>query len=754
MPGAEVLRASDFESSSVVAKSLPVVHRWLTRVLCLSLAILLCPVSVFPSESSSHHTAIELLANVRSIHPGDHFLIGVRLTMEKGWHTYWKNPGESGLSTEIHWALPASIAANPIEWPIPEKHLEAGDILTYGYSGETMLLVSMTASSSLRPGESITLTGQVTWLECERTCVPGKATVSLVLPVTPALPQPDHEKLFQRYQNLLPATLPTSLELIPSFKRQEIAFVVSGVPPGGSRSGWDFYPEILPNAIVGRPVVTSSGNSVSFTLPVTTDHSGDSARDLRGILMVPDSTGRLKGYSVNIRLSPEAIMAVSGTTGVLDRKFNIPTSASPQSLLISLLFALVGGFLLNIMPCVLPVIALKIFGLVKMAGDQPARVKVMGLFFALGILVSFLALALIVILLQAAGRQIGWGFQFQEPLFVIAMSVVVFAFGLSLFGVFEVRLPAKAVEGVGTVLQKHEGKGVLTSFWEGVFATILATPCTAPFLGAALGFAFAQPPWIILLIFATVAIGMALPYIVLTARPAWMRFIPKPGEWMVTAKQIMGFLLMATLVWLLYILGQQLGVEGITWTAALLVVVAVACWMIGRFITLSSTRTRASVIWGIAALLIVGGYVSFVAPLLAERAQMSSATDVEAADSGGIAWERFSPDILESHLKARKAVFVDFTADWCLTCKVNEKAVMARNEVVTKFKTSGIVAMRADWTNGDQQITKLLAKFGRSGVPLYVIFPEGKPDDPIVLPEVITPSIVINAIDEAFKGTR
>jgi thiol:disulfide interchange protein DsbD len=383
----------------------------------------------------------------------------------------------------------------------------------------------------------------------------------------------------------------------------------------------------------------------------------------------------------------------------------------------------------------------------------------LGWFFSLGILASFLALALVVIILKAASEQVGWGFQFQEPLFVIVMSAVVFAFGLNLFGVYEIQVPHAAVSRVGSAIEQQEkkGKAYLASFGEGVFATILATPCTAPILGTALGFAFAQSAGVTLLIFGCTALGMALPYLLLTIRPAWMKFLPKPGEWMVSAREFMGFLMMATLLWLLYILGKQLGMEAVIWTGAFLLVVGVSCWLVGRFATLTATRVRYLLTWAVAALLMVLGYAGFVAPLLEARALLAiderNEIAMNAGHAQGIQWRPFSLAKLESYLREKKTVFIDFTAEWCLTCKVNEKTVMADTKVIEKFRSTGIVAVRADWTNRNPEIAHLLSKFGRSGVPLYVILPADRPYDPIVLPEVITPGIVLGAIDRAFAAT-
>jgi thiol:disulfide interchange protein DsbD len=416
-----------------------------------------------------------------------------------------------------------------------------------------------------------------------------------------------------------------------------------------------------------------------------------------------------------------------------------------------LFFAFLGGLLLNIMPCVLPVIALKVFGLVKMAGDRPARIRGLGFSFAAGILASFLALAMVVIILQLAGQQVGWGFQFQEPRFVIAMAALVFAFGLSLFGVFEINLPGSAVMGISSAVAHQKGSGYSASFGEGVFATVLATPCTAPFLGSALGFAFAQPWWVILLIFTCVAAGMAIPYVVLTARPAWIRFLPKPGAWMVSAQQFMGFLMMATLLWLLYILGKQMGMEAVIWTGAFLLTVGFACWLIGKFATLAASRRAYWLTWIAAVLLVGGGYLLFLVSAL----DINTAIEVEssgipaAAAGEGIEWKQFSLAGLEEDLKGDRPVFLDFTAEWCLTCKVNEKTVLDAKEVIERFHAQNVLAVRADWTNRNPHITRLLSKFGRSGVPLYVIFPPGRSGTPIVLPEVITRGIVLEGLDKA-----
>ncbi len=513
---------------------------------------------------------------------------------------------------------------------------------------------------------------------------------------------------------------------------------------------------------MGRTKVTATPSKATLYVPLSVYEKTDRPFTFRGVIVYRMEGGERRSTVIEVPLSREFCsgLPIAGAApapgNILDQTFStVQSGSAAQPLYLYVLYAFIGGLLLNIMPCVLPVIGLKIFGLVKMAGDDKPKVKKLGWVFSLGILASFLALALLVILLKSAGEQVGWGFQFQEPLFVIAMCAVVFAFGLSLFGVYEINLPGSAVAGVGDAVAKVGGKdgGYTASFSEGVFATILATPCTAPILGTALGFAFSQPAGIILLIFTSTALGMALPYLLLTSKPGWMRYLPKPGEWMVTAKQFMGFLMMATLLWLLYVLGKQLGMEGVIWTSAFLLCVGLACWMIGRFATLVASRASSIRTWVAALIVVVAGYWIFLESILDVRSVIAGVPTTSQTSSSGtsqaIQWQPFSLDGLNARLQENKTIFIDFTAEWCLTCKVNEKTVLADERVIQRFRSAAIVPIRADWTSRNPDITRLLSKFGRSGVPLYVIFPAGKANQPIVLPEVITSGIVIDAIDQA-----
>ncbi len=729
-------------------------------------AILLLSPPVRAQSGAPHaaHTRVTLVADVSAVVPGGSFTVGVLMNMDPGWHTYWHNPGDAGLATEIRWDVPAGFVPGDIHWPLPHKSMDSGDVLSYGYSKENMLLVPFTAPASIAPGTTVTLKARVTWLECQNICVPGEASLHVTLPVARGSAQPANSSLFATYEKQVPPAWRDGSGLSVSLTAarggvnvrltagEGAAFNTSGSP--------DFYPEEFGDLIPGRTKVSPGPNLISMSVPLSAGGPVTRPVSVKGVVLFTDGAGVAHTGALEVSVPPESLAAgtssgtPSGTNGgsILDRQFEISSAQGGAGpLVLYILFAFIGGLLLNVMPCVLPVIALKVFGLVKMAGDQPARIRGLGISFAAGILASFLGLALVVIVLQVAGQQVGWGFQFQEPRFVIAMAALVFAFGLSLFGVFEINLPGKVVTGISSAVAQKTGKGYGASFGEGIFATVLATPCTAPFLGSALGFAFAQPWWIILLIFTCVAIGMAVPYVVLTSRPAWIRYLPKPGAWMVAAQQLMGFLMMATLLWLLYILGKQMGMEAVIWTGAFLLSVGLACWLVGRFATLTASRRSYWATWGGAVLIVVAGYLLFLVSALDINTALAveTAGTPASASSDGIQWKQFSLAGLEEDLRGDRPVLLDFTAEWCLTCKVNEKTVLNSREVTDRIRAMNVLAVRADWTNRNPDITKLLAKFGRSGVPLYVVFPPGRSDTPIVLPEVITSGIVLDALDRA-----
>ena len=662
----------------------------------------------------------DALANVSAIVPGEPFLVGVRLKMEPHWHTYWKYPGDAGIPTDIKWQVPEGWRFGDIQWPIPLRLEEPGDILIYGYHDEILLIQQVTPPKNLTSA-SANLSAKVSWLVCEKICIPGDGTVNLSLPIA-AANSPANTDLFARFQRQLP-TAPAA-DFSASWKADTAGLVLRVSHPDlGKFSSVEFFPSPPENVAVGHPRLASRDGNVS-TFDVPLDNANRKFKSLPGLVVFGSSNDAPDRGAWDI--------SVGRKTAAANEKSTL------SEIIRFLIFGFIGGFILNLMPCVLPVISLKIFGFIQQAGQSRARIFRSGLAFIAGIFVWFLGLALVLVIIKSGGGQPVWAAQFTNPYFVLAMSAVVLVFALNLFGVFEINLPQWLSRRAVAAESAHGDAG---SFFQGVFATVLATPCTAPFLGTALGFAFTQSAIVILSIFASIALGMSLPYFLLSVQPAWLKFLPKPGPWMLRVKQLMGFLLIATLLFLLSVLGAQRGVAALIWTCAFLLVLSVACWLKGAFMTpIASARTRGSVLLVITLIVIGSGYY-FIGEKFKSASIAASAT---ASDGSG--WEKFTPERLASELQQGHPVFIDFTAEWCITCKFNESTVLETAAVRAAFSEHQIVKLKADWTNGDPAITKLLKQFGRPGVPLYVLYPGGTAQ-PYVFPELLTKNIVLEKLE-------
>jgi len=666
----------------------------------------------------------KLLADTTTVVPGQPFTAGLLLKMAPGWHTYWQFPGDAGIPTEIKWNLPPGWKAGPIQWPIPLKLKEPGDIQIYGYQDEVLLMVALTPPPKIAES-SVKLAAAADWLVCEKICIPGSAEVQLDLPVG-GQATPANADLFAKYRNRLPRPLPPSAGSALHWSRQSNAFRLTIADKSlAQNASMDFFP--LPDSatLIGHPrrEPTAEGATV-FAIPI--EEAAANVHSLDGLIVFDHQAWSLGATAAN----------TDGTAPVPPA----PTmrTAATDGLLKLLLFGFLGGLILNLMPCVLPVISLKIFSFIQHAGDSRARIFGNGLAFTAGIFAWFLGLALLMIALKSAGHEITWAFQFTNPYFVVAMSAVVLVFALNLFGVFEITLPAAATTGL---LGWSAREGYAGSFFQGVFATILATPCTAPYLGTALGFAFAQSAAIILLMFVAIAAGMSAPYLLLSAQPAWLRFVPRPGPWMVRVKQFMGFLLLATLLFLLWVIGIARGADAAIWVSAFLLALSIGCWMLGSFSTPTASRTQRSLVLVLILILVLGSGFYFIGQ------KFSAAKTVASLTKDG--WIPFSPERVQAELAAGHTVFVDFTAAWCITCKFNEASVLESAAVKSAFERYGVVKMKADWTNADPVITKTLKQFGRVGVPLYVLYPAANPNQPIVLPELLTQSLVLNHLQSA-----
>jgi thiol:disulfide interchange protein/DsbC/DsbD-like thiol-disulfide interchange protein len=679
---------------------------------------------------STPHVRAELLLEKPSIAPGESFDVALRLRMKDGWHTYWKHPGDSGEPTDIRWNLPPGFTAGDIRWPYPQK-ISLDPLTTYGYEGEVMLLVPFKAAGDAKPGTAARVTADVHWMVCEKICIPEDVTLALDVPIGegPVVPTEPAASAFASARAKLP--VPADGWKIAA-SEQDKQFVLRIDPPQGVvlDGNVQFFAASGPLIEYSAPQPTSvDGGVVTMRLVRSPYLTGTPAR-INGILLAANG-GRGGGpaaFELDVPFSAATATAPGVTAATA-------TTAVPPTLLVALALAFAGGVILNLMPCVFPVVSLKILGFVQSAGDDPRRVRAHGLTFASGVLVAFWALAALLLGLRAAGEEIGWGFQLQSPAFVAAMAFLLFGLGLSLTGVVEIGTSLTRIGGGG-------GSGYRSSFMNGALATVVATPCTAPFMGAALGFAMTQSAGTSMLIFTALGAGMAAPYVALSAWPALLRFLPRPGAWMVRFRHLTAFPLFATVAWLTWVFGHQTGIDGVLRLLLGLTLLALGLWIWGQWVTLSAAeRTK----W--VARTAGAGFIA-VGLVLAGTSAPTATAAPSSQPAEGIVWEVYSEERVAEHRAAGRPVFIDFTAAWCLTCKVNERVAFRSDEVQQLVKARNIAMLKADWTSKDPAITRALAGFGRSGVPLYVLYEADPAAQPRLLPEILRPGILLDAFSK------
>jgi thiol:disulfide interchange protein DsbD len=757
-----------------------VVRSILTATL-LAIAALAPPAAAAPSgdtasglDLGSHKGQVtaRLLADVVDIAPGQPFRLGVEITMQPGWHTYWENGGDAGLPTTIDWELPEGFSAGPILWPVPHRYEEEENLVTFGYADRVILLTEVTPPGTLPEGP-FRIQGAVEWLQCKDICVPGGEDLDLTLGrADQPVPAPDPVlRAFAAAAGQLPADAAEasnlgvqvfqSLDAVPPGESAEVAVVFSGAGNADpAESG--FFPRPSDTLWMRDGAFHRAGDDLALIIPVEVDTAVDPGAvvPLPGVVRLVRPEGDiLVSFEVPVTVADAGQAGVPTDAPVFSARGSSAgggaAEATGPGLLRYLIMAFFGGMILNVMPCVLPVISLKILGFVSQAEEDPKKIARLGWMFAAGVVFSFLVLAAFVIGLKSAGEHIGWGFQFQNPIFVGALTVVVFVFSLTLLGVFEMTALAGLPGWSIISFAAKERKDYADAFFHGILTTILATPCTAPMLGAAVAFAFVQPAPVILLVFLTVAAGLAAPYVMLSLNPGWLKYLPRPGMWMERFKQGMGFLLLATMVWLLFVFGAQVGIDGLGWMLAFLLVIGFFAWVHGTFMTMSSSRTQMVVIWLLTVLGIGGAYRGLLHEHLFQPAEARAAglaagigPKVEVT-KGGVRWEPFSTGYLESSVSAGRTVFLDFTADWCWTCKVNEKTVLADGDVERVFHENRVLTLKGDWTLKDPEITEILRRHERAGVPFYAIYPAGRPADVIVLPEIINKKLILESLEQA-----
>ena len=693
------------------------------------------------ASASAANTTARLFLSHETAKAGETIWAGVELRMAPKWHTYWQNAGESGDATKIEWKLPQGVSAGGILWPVPEKITSAG-LITFVYHDRVVLLVPISISGNATPGE-IELKAHVAWLECEELCVPGSGDVSAKFVVgSEAKPSKD-AALIEAAQKKLPQPKPAGFATAVWEKAltNDVRPFVLEWTPGANTKQVDFFPLAGDGFIVRAATETLSLDATKARVRKEVEKVTAWPAEVAGLLMEKDAAGQLlAAWQVKVPLAGDAVAAGASAPPAV-------SADASRSLLGWLGLAFLGGLILNLMPCVLPVIALKIFGFVAQSQEAPGRIRKLGVVYALGVVFSFVVMAGIVIALQSAGKAASWGIQFGNPYFVIAMTTLVTLVALNFFGVFEVTLGGGTM---GTAAELAGREGASGAFFNGVLATVLATPCTAPFLAPALGFAFAQPPAIIVLMFVAVALGLAAPYVVLSFQPAWLKFLPKPGAWMEKFKTAMGFPMLATAAWLFSIVGRHYGTRGTLWVGLFLVCVAVAAWIWGEFIQRGTKRKALAAVMSL--LFLCGGYALALESQLDWRhrsAQVGGGIEIEGKD--GIAWQPWSREALAKARAEGRPVFVDFTADWCVTCQANKKTSIEITSVRAKLKEINAVPLLGDYTLVPDDITQELKRHGRAGVPLVLVYPKDASKEPEVLPALLTPSTVLDALDRAAR---
>lgn len=671
--------------------------------LLITLLLLLigaAPLAAFPFGASK--TKVDVFLAQTQVVPGSEVHGVIRLKSEEHWHTYWKYAGEVGLPTEVAWDLPPGWEATPFQWPAPE-FLDTAGLVSYAYSDETLFPFSLKVPAEAKSGEKVELKAAFTWLECEDTCVPGESETTLNLEIgdQPIDSAEDIQQMLTRAQESIPT------------------------PKSDVR-------------------VEQQGLKLSIQIP--SELQGDKIRffpDSEGqILEVAPQTVEGEGEQRTLALQPaENVKRLSGviTDGSKSLEFEaevtLKAASVPPAGAMTVLFtataAFVGGLVLNLMPCVFPVLSLKVLGIVEQSNNEGRPAWHHGLVFAAGVLVSFWVMSGLLLAVRAAGDEVGWGYQLQNPLVVAGLAFLFLLISLNLFGVFEV---GENLTALGGAAEKKEG--FAGSFWSGVLTTIAATPCTAPFMGGAIGFALSQPNYVAILIFTSLALGVAAPYLTLTCFPKLLQKLPKPGPWMITFKQVLAFPMLLAVVWLSWVFGGQLGTDRMALLLLALVTVALACWTYGRWGMSFESGVKAR---------------GTVAAALCMTLALYTGYSASFPPAGEELWQQYSPELVNRLKSEGKPFFLDFTADWCTSCKANELVALSRPDVLKKFQDLEVTLVKADWTKKDDVIARALAEYGRAGVPLYVLY-KGEGQEPVLLPEVLLPGTVLEALDQIGKG--
>ncbi len=696
------------------------------RLLLLSLALALHG-SVWAAGPvvTTGEVRAELVAHApQGVAPGLPIWLGLQLEHQPHWHTYWKNPGDSGLPTTLAWQLPAGVSAGDVAWPTPKK-LPVGPLMNYGYEGKLLLPVPMSVSPSFS-GKALDIQLTAQWLVCKDVCIPQQGEFALSIPVQASTAM--HAAAFAAAQAALPQTVPGTqarAELVDQAKTLRVS--VGGLPATWQGRELAFFAEtagVVEHA--ARVAARWDGGTWQADVPVSSQRF-ESPAQMNAVLVAP---GVAAGVQVGLAIKGTWPAVVAPAAPSPQAELVAAPATPPLAFGLALLFALIGGALLNLMPCVFPILSLKLLGFAGHAHSRRALLAG-GLAYSAGVVLSFVALAAVVLVLRAGGEQIGWGFQLQSPLFVAALAVLFTLIALNLAGLYEFStlLPS----GLASMRLRHP---LADSALTGVLAVAVASPCTAPFMGAALGLAFTLPTAQALTLFAALGLGMALPYLAASAWPRLARAMPRPGAWMATFKTALAFPMLATVVWLAWVLGQQTSIDGVAALLAVLVALAFALWAWGRI----DSGRWARMAWSALGLALLGVTLAWALPSWREANAASA-----PAPAAEARWQPWNAERVAALNADGRAVFVDFTAAWCVTCQVNKRTTLGDAAVLADLDAKRVALLRADWTRRDAAISAELARLGRSGVPVYAIYKPGQ-SMPTLLPELLSPQVLRDAL--------
>lgn len=683
-------------------------------LLAFLILLVLAPVAAQAQVQAS------LVALDRSVQPGKSTTVALRLEHEAPWHSFWINAG-IGFATSLKWELPAGWQAGHIQWPTPILIKDSKGVITgHGYEGIVYLPVEVTVPADATVGESIELKARARWLMCTDVCIPSSANVSVTVPVSADVPERDTAVAAELAKMQMPQVR-DDWKLSATRTAKSVNLVVTGV--GSIRSPHFFSEDAYVQYDLPQSVDTAAGK-LTMTLPIS-EEAETETQQLVGVLAYWDEQGQYRGARVNV---PFGVASGSATSSA-----GAAAGDGGAGLPVTLLLAVVGGLVLNLMPCVFPVLGIKVVGFVNEAGSDRRKVVMHGLMFTLGVLICFWGLAGLLAVLRAGGQELGWGFQLQSAPFVFVLTVIMLVFALSLSGVFEFGLRATTV---GSDL--HSLRGISGSFFTGVLATVVATPCSAPFLAPALGAALTLPVVQSFVVFTAIGIGLSAPYLLLSVFPQAVRALPRPGRWMNTFKQVMAFPLYATVAYLIWVLAGQTSENGLLTVLFALVLISMAVWLYGHYNAPDASSGRVRIAFA-------GALCIFVLGMNVGWPRAAAATD--------ITWEKWSIQRVAELRAQGRHIYVDFTARWCATCQANKKLVFSSDAVKKFVRDNKVALLKADWTNNDPTITAELAKWQRSAVPFNLIYRADVPE-PIVLPELLTPAVVLAKFRDADPGLR